>query len=546
MKKYLSFAVTAMAILGLGSLTSCHDEDFDVSTAVLQERAFEQGFIKEFGQPSADQSWDFYAQKMQSLSGGTGMTRATMATKPTVKDTLQPTNKTYFNSIVEDIKVVLEDEIDNSNVGQNSYSLTSTGTFNIYAVLYAGDYQKLEKYKMDFGIAYMNGNQIDTVQLFGYKTGTGEFNPGFAKKVTVTKGESFFFYMRMRPGGTNNSPTYTYYSNSTTFTRSNSTSSYTYTDKYRKVHDGPSTLVYSMEVNDDAEGDKQIMILGFEDGWSGQADADYNDVVIILEGNLPVPTSKRFFAEDKKSLDWDYNDVVFDVSNTGIVLRAVGGTLPVWLRVKNRLPNSTPQIVSKDNISELHELMRHLQHQAIHQDEVLTYWRDVIVDGKKEKKEFYKPIDVGANPGLWLDPVQILRWTWSANANQSTRLEEGEVDRFANPMAENPIGSVELLVGSEYGQTSGEALALLDSDDEDKRTHIHTIGQIGGIPAIWSAPVSVHWMAEMQKITLAYPGFYGEGTVDGKTKMPMWWEVEPIDRSYLYEYGSDYDPDDPE
>ena len=66
MKKYLSFAVTAMAILGLGSLTSCHDEDFDVSTAVLQERAFEQGFIKEFGQPSADQSWDFYAQKMDS------------------------------------------------------------------------------------------------------------------------------------------------------------------------------------------------------------------------------------------------------------------------------------------------------------------------------------------------------------------------------------------------------------------------------------------------------------------------------------------------
>ena len=79
MKKYLSFAVTAMAILGLGSLTSCQDEDFGASTAVLQERAFEQGFIKEFGQPSADQSWDFYAQKMEALGQGTGMTRATQA-----------------------------------------------------------------------------------------------------------------------------------------------------------------------------------------------------------------------------------------------------------------------------------------------------------------------------------------------------------------------------------------------------------------------------------------------------------------------------------
>ena len=68
-----------MAILGLGTLTSCHDEDFDASTAVLQERAFEQGFIKEFGKPSANQSFDFYAQRMQSLRDKAGATRATMA-----------------------------------------------------------------------------------------------------------------------------------------------------------------------------------------------------------------------------------------------------------------------------------------------------------------------------------------------------------------------------------------------------------------------------------------------------------------------------------
>ena len=78
MKKTLPIAIIATSLLGLGCLTSCHDEDFDVSTAVLQERAFEQGFIKEFGQPSADQSWDFYAQMMESLRHGAGVTRATM------------------------------------------------------------------------------------------------------------------------------------------------------------------------------------------------------------------------------------------------------------------------------------------------------------------------------------------------------------------------------------------------------------------------------------------------------------------------------------
>ena len=77
MKKFFSFAVTAMAILGLGSLTSCHDEDFDVSSETLKERAFEHGFAEEFGQPSADQRWDFYAQMMKRLrSGEVAATRA--------------------------------------------------------------------------------------------------------------------------------------------------------------------------------------------------------------------------------------------------------------------------------------------------------------------------------------------------------------------------------------------------------------------------------------------------------------------------------------
>ena len=99
MKKFFTFAVTAMAILGLGSLTSCQEEDFDVSTAVLQERAFEQGFIEEFGKPSADQRWDFYAQKMENLFGST--TRATMAEDPVCKVTKgveQQYDKNWFRT----------------------------------------------------------------------------------------------------------------------------------------------------------------------------------------------------------------------------------------------------------------------------------------------------------------------------------------------------------------------------------------------------------------------------------------------------------------
>ena len=75
MKKLLLLAVAIVGIFALGSLTSCQDEDFGVSTPVLQERAFEQSFIKEFGKPSPDQTWDFYAQEMNAIRSNAGTTR---------------------------------------------------------------------------------------------------------------------------------------------------------------------------------------------------------------------------------------------------------------------------------------------------------------------------------------------------------------------------------------------------------------------------------------------------------------------------------------
>lgn len=143
MKKTLPIAIIATSFLGLGSLTSCHDEDFDVSTAVLQERAFEQNFIKEFGKPSADQNWDFYAQKMESIRREAGMTRATQAITVTVDTTISQPDSTkaenkYFYDIVKSVGYALEEKINNSQTGQNNYTLTSTGDFKIYAVRYAG------------------------------------------------------------------------------------------------------------------------------------------------------------------------------------------------------------------------------------------------------------------------------------------------------------------------------------------------------------------------------------------------------------------------
>lgn len=589
MKKYLSFAVTAMAILGLGSLTSCHDEDFDVSTAVLQERAFEQGFIKEFGQPSADQSWDFYAQKMEALGQGTGMTRATQAIGTPVP-TPQPINQTYFKNIVSNIKVTLEDNHNNSTVGQNAYSLTSTGPFNIYAILYEGWYEQQSTNNFEFGIVDSNGKEtplfkrIDPTEYHkldrengnvliecskgdainpgcdttSYNATTGEFEvetvSGFGYNIPSNAGDKFQFYMKLYVNNTGDQyrGNFKYNSSSSTFNYTNlngRSSTPQLKDRYNNEPAGPSVLVYSMEV---AEGNKQIMILGFEDGWAGSADADYNDIVILLEGNLPEPTSKRFFCEDKESFDWDYNDVVFDVSNYGMTLRAVGGTLPVFLRVKEKGSTSKRIIGLKSKEDdktyyELHELMRSQQYQSDYKDDNGNWHyaphKNAQLTYTLNGKTYYRPIDVGVKPqGYWLDPVLIADWI-----GKPARLTDDEVTRFANPLADNMVGDVELIVlpQSQYSSTGYDVDELLNlpafsgpGDDPDA-PKIIPMSQVGKVPAIWSAPVSVQWMKELTKITLGYKNFYGAGDADNVYGY-QWWENN-VDLSKTYDYTGDGD-----
>ena len=558
MKKTLPLAIATLGLLTFGSLTSCQDEDFDVSTAVLQERAFEQSFIKEFGKPSANQGWDFYAQKMESLRQEAGLTRGTQAITVEVDKTISQPTDTFFTGLVSRIGYALEESHDNSTVGQNNYSLTSTGDFKIYAVRYAGAIETQSRYALDFGIAYYEDGERKLVPIFGYgfKTGysptSGSYgNPGWAAEVKIPKGQSFHFYLKytypFAAGGgyqAHNQDEIFFSDESPTFIQRNGTP-LTYND-----YDGPSVLLYSTEYVDTiAHVDEQIMMIGFEDAWghgtgngtqSNWFDKDFNDVVFLIEGKLPLPTAKRFFCEDKKSLDWDYNDVVFDVSNTGIVLRAVGGDLPVFLRVTNRLGVTT-------TYGELHELMRELQFNNKNKQKQLTYRRK---DDDGVEKTFYKSIDVNAyeilgkaDYGVWLDPVQIVKWTSLGTSTENTRLESGEVELFANPMVTNPVGNVELIVLPEH-QTSYDlsaisqlsALTSLNEDDTKKGPKIIQMTSPGGIPAIWSGLVSAMWTKELQKITLGYKHFYGGTSVEGTSY--QWYERD-INTNNLYDYLGD-------
>ena len=263
----------------------------------------------------------------------------------------------------------MKDKVNNSNVGQNTYSLVSTGVFNIYAVRYVGDIEKDSSHDFVFGMAYRednNGEKKETrVPLFESHEVDSKNNPGLGKTVNFPPGESFYFYIEYtqschasrnthtwtRRFYTNQSPSYEYcyrfwyydwYGN---IVYHNHLTNNLRTRSY-DAFGGCSTLLYSNERTDENGNKFQSMIIGVEDMWGYgdddivTPDYDFNDIVFVLEGDLPVPTSKRFFCEDLQSTDWDYNDVVFDVTSRGVVLRAVGGTLPVYLEITDKKNNS--------------------------------------------------------------------------------------------------------------------------------------------------------------------------------------------------------------
>lgn len=509
MKKNLPIVIIATSVLGLGSLSSCHDEDFDVQTAVLKEKAFENDFIKEFGQPSADQSWDFYAQKLQSVRDT--KTRATMADPITcevgdllINQTLSPSLSAMLDSVLE----VVPEERYNYTVGQHDYHLYSVGEFKISAVRYAGGIEIIQHYNFDFGLAYIDENNVEhKVNLFGYRNMGGveqsNFgNPRIARTVKLTEGAEFRFYLSYHGDNGND---YTYWSN----VRPNND------------YEGTSTLFYGTPEGSNT----QVMVIGFEDMWvqgvfnNIPPDYDFNDVIIFIEGELPEPSSKRFFAEDLASFDFDYNDVVFDVSNTGVTIRAVGGTLPVKLVIKDKAGKTT-------TTGELHELMGANQVNKDMKDLVdanKVYFTDI------NGKTMYRPINVDdSKNGIKLEACRVPDMDWTLAAHN--RLTKTEVEQFANTLAgEAKIGDVKLLVGSAYGVNPTEELVSLDAGE----TTIIRYSSIGGIPSIWWAPVSVNWMQELTKITKGYQYFYGGKNPPSTAEGDLWFNYL-TDKNTLY------------
>lgn len=561
MKKTLPIAIIAASLLGLGSLSSCHDEDLGVSESVLKEKAFEDAFSKQFGKPDPNQSWDFYTQAIEGLRASKATTRATIADYglTVTSRTSQPAYVAesgahdYYNEKLPEYQ-------NNYNMGQSQYNLVATGDghFTISAIEYAGAFETQSDYNFHFfiRIADENGNPVyetdsqgrqvyenasgivfrpytnnsgqtryrsdedyyetyGSVQddwtparlgakLFDSKNVSSGANPNLSVDVDMNSGTKFYFELQYHQ---NNQIAHRFYSNEVipynyeTIPRGNhpdgysdqyvtfpfSYSQFTYkTRDYYNQYNGPSQLLSSSTVATD-EGIKTYYVIGFEDAWEYlyYLDFDYNDVVIFMDGNLPIPESKRFMVEDLEQYDWDYNDVVFDVEYNRVVIRALGGTQPVYLSFKDeRIPD--------DNFTvELHEYMCAKQTRAGKTNQ----------NPKDPATGLYKPINVNAPNGLELDPVVFAQW-----------LDPFDIDEMLALGTQNDI---EIIVGSSSDNTfTGEV-------DVTPKTKIqYAAGD--RCPAVITSLVTTKWMKEIKLITTAYPYFY-----DGK--QPAEGEAQTVD-----------------
>jgi len=449
MKKFFSLAA-ALAVVSAGCFTSCQEEDFGLDSGVIRQNEYAKGFEAEFGKPDANQRWDFYAQAMeQRNAAAAGITRATTATTYTVShtNTSQPAfiAKAELDKLCDE--TYLPDTKNNSAKGTRDYTLTYGGKFTVSAILYAGLYETQRGF--EFGIAqnvergeggwafdwnrgwYWNEGEItaDHTRIFGYKGQTG--NPGYAAEVELVNapvGTSFDFYIKANG-------VYRYTSMSESILLA--------TDEYKveeENEDGSTTVTTYY-----------YRMIGFEDmGASG--DLDFNDCVVVLSSTvkevLPAPATARYFCEDLYQRDFDFNDVVFDVSSTGVTLLAVGGTLPVYLSLDGG--------VSKTG--ELHELM------------------GGTVDSATGT---YSPINVGAGETMTTKKIHV----------------------FETPLSNEAIAAFKPILY--VGRTQQE----LDKVNKDVNDAVEYNAD-ADIPSIIQVPSDVKWTYENVKISKAYPTFY--------------------------------------
>ena len=352
MKKFLSFGVLAIATVLTGAvvLTSCSHEvatfsEEDVQQAKHAEAIakYEQAFVNMFGQPAANQSWDFTkggsftatrgASDNNELSrwpsysaylNGYNWKYATGDDDPLPQGTLSSTIVKEANTIAAAIEAEAKKE-----GGIKSWAPTGNYVFRTVASFRNGTtFADNDKY---YSIGANFGGKNNFIAMMGVKkNGTAVKNGSTG--VQHTCGLVF-----------GNVP-----SDAVWFAVPTSSK-----DASFKAKDYPLTTYVEVKLKIDGE---TYTFWGFRCD-SEDDGGKYSDLILwVDEATMPKNKiiAKRYMVEDlggSGESDIDFNDVVFDVEQFSdgsqqCIVRALGGTLPIKIKVGNSDWWSKPEPVT--------------------------------------------------------------------------------------------------------------------------------------------------------------------------------------------------------
>ena len=268
-----------------------------------QKKEYKENYIAKYGQPDANQSWDFAGQAT------TAKTRSDWAVE-------------YKINVFGQYKQTVKRDMDYLKAHIND------GT--------AKDWNPFLAIEMYIALAHGDGNSYRYWHLEIYHDGEYE---EVIPNINVRNNS----WYDAAPGGTLNKNDHYFIS---VDTRSLTSAADAYWVAYYQ-HESAKTA----ENNEILDNLANFKLLKYKEctvngetywGFDCSGDEDYSDLIFLVRNVDPVrPVEKRYMVEDLGSKDdFDFNDIVFDVKQDiygkqQCIIRAMGGTLDFTLHVGN-------------------------------------------------------------------------------------------------------------------------------------------------------------------------------------------------------------------
>ena len=302
--KKLIFASALCAL----AFSACQEEDFDVNKQTIYEQGYNEAFINKFGAPGADENWDFTRamSEYESVADEDGwyyvedQTLSWMKEKlPESTDNRSVVSSFSLNAMKGEVFEIIPIYQGQAGLSWDLYAVVNGVEMRLWS---KGNIQQKAKWNSDWA-----------------NVGTGNSQSAYAVRSEPILSTNVFDITEDN--------TTIYFELVVTVASGNYGK---VGDKLTSISD-PSQICLLQDcpstINED-HPDYDVMIIGCEDTPvnGGYSDMDYNDVVFLLTGFVPQPiienrqivtsTSKRYMIEDCGTIDFDFNDVVVDVTRT--------------------------------------------------------------------------------------------------------------------------------------------------------------------------------------------------------------------------------------